>query len=117
MFSAIASFAQRRRKLVVLGGVVFFLAAGAIGGSVADRLDPYGADDPDTESVIASDRLEQKGFRDASVVVLIEDGKVASAGGRSRVREIERKVAEEPEVATVSGYLETGSRDFISDDG
>ena len=27
------------------------VAAGCLGGSVADRLGPYGADDPDTESV------------------------------------------------------------------
>jgi uncharacterized membrane protein YdfJ with MMPL/SSD domain len=117
MFNALASFAQRRRRTVVLGGVVFFLAAGAIGGSVADRLDPYGADDPDTESVIASERLEQKGFRDASVVVLIEDGRITSPEGQSRVREIERQVAEEPQVASVAGYLQTGSKDFLSDDG
>ncbi len=45
--------------------VVFFGAAGAVGGSVADRLDPYGADDPDTESVIAAERLEDAGYRDA----------------------------------------------------
>ena len=82
MFNALASLAQRRRALVAAGGVVFFMAAGALGGSVADRLDPYGADDPDTEAVIASDELTELGFRDASVVVLIEDGEIASARGQ-----------------------------------
>ena len=52
MFNALASLAQRRRRLVAIGGLVLFMAAGALGGSVADRLDPYGADDPDTEAVI-----------------------------------------------------------------
>jgi RND superfamily putative drug exporter len=109
--------AQRRRGLVAVGGVVFFMAAGAIGGSVADRLDPYGADDPDTESVIASDEMSGLGFRDASVIVLIENGRISSPEGVARVREIQRRVLEEPAVARISGYLQTGSADFISRGG
>ena len=33
-----------RRVLAIAG--IFFLVAGALGAGVADRLDPYGADDP-----------------------------------------------------------------------
>jgi len=53
MIERLARLANRsaRRTLVLAG--VFFLIAGALGAGVADRLDPYGADDPDTESVIA----------------------------------------------------------------
>ena len=43
MFDALASLAQRRRLAVVLTAVVLFGAAGAVGASVADRLDPFGA--------------------------------------------------------------------------
>ncbi len=63
MFERLATFVQERRRLVAIGAGVFFLAAGALGSSVADRLDPYGADDPDTETVIATERLEDAGYR------------------------------------------------------
>ncbi len=117
MFEALASLAQRRGKIVVITAVIASIAAGAIGGKVADHLDPYGADDPDTESVIADERLEKAGFRDASVVVLIENGPITKPEGRERVQEITREVKAEPDVASVTGYLETGSPDFLSKDG
>ena len=73
--------------------VVLFAAAGALGAGVADRLDPYGADDPDTESVSAEQRLEEAGYRETSVVVLIEGvdpqteaGASASTGRRGGPR-------------------------------
>ena len=58
---------------MIVVAVVFFAIAGALGGSVADRLDPYGADDPATGVDPADERLEDAGYRDASVVVLMRD--------------------------------------------
>ena len=107
MFDALASLAQRRRLAVVLTAVVLFGAAGAVGASVADRLDPFGADDPDTESVIADERLEDAGYRGAGVVVLIEGVQLDQPAGLARVREIERELLADPEVAGVSGFLST----------
>ena len=83
MFNALASLAQNRGKRVVIVAVVFFVVAGAARRSVADKLDPYGADDPSTESVIADDSLEAAGFRDASVIVLIEGHLPDRPGRRS----------------------------------
>jgi uncharacterized membrane protein YdfJ with MMPL/SSD domain len=116
MFARLANLAQFRRRSVVILAVVFFGVAGAVGSSVADKLDPYGAEDPDTEAVKADEQLEDAGFRDASVVVLITESPTDPAGQR-RIREIERRVKEEPEVASVTGYLQTRSPDFISEDG
>jgi RND superfamily putative drug exporter len=117
MFTALASLAQRRGRRVVILAVVFFAVAGAAGSSVADKLDPYGADDPATESVIADDRAEAAGFRDASVIVLIEDVSPTEPAGQERIQAIEQRVAAERDVAEVNGYLETGNPDFISKDG
>jgi RND superfamily putative drug exporter len=117
MFSSLASLATRRRWTVVAVSVIAFAAAGAIGGGVADRLEPYGADDPDTESVRADDRLEAAGHNDTGAVVLIEDVDVDSRGGRQRVEHLADKIAGEPEVAEVSSFYSTGSRDFVSRDG
>jgi uncharacterized membrane protein YdfJ with MMPL/SSD domain len=116
MFNTLASLAQRRGRRVVILAVIFFAVAGALGGTVADKLDPYGADDPATESVIADERAEAAGFREASVIVLIEDAAPATAAGRQRVETIEQQVRAEPDVAKVTGYLETQSPDFVSED-
>ena len=117
MLDRLATFIHPHRRLVVIGAVVFFLAAGAIGGSVADRLDPYGADDPETESVIADERLEDAGYRAGGVVVLVEGVDVASAAGRERVKEVQAELAADPDVAEVASFLETGDRAFAARDG
>jgi uncharacterized membrane protein YdfJ with MMPL/SSD domain len=116
MFNALGLLAQRRGRRVVILAVVFFGVAGALGGTVADKLDPYGADDPATESVIADERAEAAGFRDASVIVLIEESP-STPSGQQRIREIERRVAADPEVNEVTGFLQTQSPDFVSEDG
>ena len=117
MFNSLAALAQFRRRTVLIFAIVFFGVAGALGGSVADHLDPYGNDDPDTESVIASDRLEDAGFRDVSVVVLLQDTPVKTAAGRERVQKIQKQLRADEDVAEVRGYLQTRSPDFVSKDG
>jgi uncharacterized membrane protein YdfJ with MMPL/SSD domain len=117
MFAFLASLATRRRGTVVLVSVAAFLAAGVLGAGVADRLAPYGADDPETESVRADDRLEAAGHKEVGAIVLIEGVDVDSPAGRERVEEIERRLAADRAVSEVASYYSTGSRDFVSRDG
>jgi len=117
MFTSLAALAQFHRRPVLVLSVVFFAVAGMLGGSVADRLDPYGAEDPATEAVKADERLEAAGHRDTSVIVLMQDTDPTTPAGARRVREIERKVKVEDEVDGVVGYAQTQSPDFISEDG
>jgi uncharacterized membrane protein YdfJ with MMPL/SSD domain len=117
MFPYLASLATRRRRTVLIFSVVIFIAAGVLGAGVADRLEPYGADDPDTESVKADERLEDAGYRETGAVVLIEDVDVDSAAGRERVQDLAREIGNQPEVAEVASTYTTGSRDFVSRDG
>jgi uncharacterized membrane protein YdfJ with MMPL/SSD domain len=117
MFNVLASLAQRRGKRVVIAAIVFFPIAGALGGSVAKHLDPYGADDPSTQSVIADHRLHDDGFRDTSVIVLIQNASPTQKVGQQHIAAIEQKVKSDPAVANVAGYAETHSPDFISRDG
>jgi len=117
MLDSLASLVTRRRWAVVAISVLAFAAAGAIGGGVAERLEPYGADDPDTESVRAEERLEAAGYRETGVVVLIEDTDVKSAAGRDRVEAIADTVAADPDVSEVSGFYTTDSPAFVSRDG
>jgi uncharacterized membrane protein YdfJ with MMPL/SSD domain len=117
MFNSLASLATRRRGTVVLFSVIVFLAAGAIGGGVADRLEPYGADDPGTESVKADDRLEAAGYTETGAVVLFEGLDPQSREGRARVQHFAREIERDPEVAKVASFYSTGSRAFVSENG
>jgi RND superfamily putative drug exporter len=117
MFDYLARLADSRAKRVALLALVFFLVAGAVGGSVADRLDPYGAEDPATETVQAMDRLEEAGLRIPAVIAVVEDAPVADPATRQRVTAMEQQVRERPDVASVTGYYDTRSRAFVSNDG
>jgi uncharacterized membrane protein YdfJ with MMPL/SSD domain len=117
MLDSLARFVYRRRRFVAVGGAVFFILAGTIGGSVASHLDPYGADDPATESVKADNLIQGQGYRETGVIVLIKNAPVANPGTRTRVEGIERRLRAREDVAKVTGYYETRSRDFVSNDG
>jgi len=117
MLDALARLADLHARRIGLLAIVFFLAAGAIGGGVADKLDPYGADDPDTESVRAQEMLEGAGHRDTAVIVLFEDAPVESASTRRKVTAVTDTLRARDDVASVRGYYGTRSADFVSRDG
>ena len=116
MMEQLARLAERRAKRVLIFAGILFVAAAALGAGVADRLDPFGAEDPDTESAIADERLEQAGFRHTGAVVLVRNLDVLSPGGRERIEALTRDLEGQPDVASVSSFLTTGSRDFVSRD-
>ncbi len=113
----LARLIERRARLVVLVAATFFALSAALGAGVASRLDPFGVDDPATESVIADQRLEDAGFRETSLVVLVEGVDPRAADGRARIAAISRKLERDHGVASLSSFITTGSADFISRDG
>src|SRR3954454_18510193 len=116
MLDSLARFVYRRRRLVAVGAVVFFVVAGGFGGSVASHLDPYGADDPATDSVKADNLLKDNGYRPTSVLVLIQKAPVSSAQTESRVEGIDHELRSRGDVARVSGYYATPLSYFVSQD-
>jgi RND superfamily putative drug exporter len=117
MFDSLARLADGNAKRIGLLAILFFVLAAALGGSVAGRLDPYGAEDPATETVKAMNRLEQAGLRVPAVIAVVENAPVTSPATRRRVEGLEDEVRARGEVAAVSGYYDTGSRAFVSRDG
>jgi uncharacterized membrane protein YdfJ with MMPL/SSD domain len=117
MFNSLASLAQRHGKRTAIFAVVLFVVAGALGGGVASKLGPYGADDPATESVKAQDRLEADGFRDAGVIVLVQNVDPKDAAGQQRITGLENKLKANPDVASVTSYLDTRNPSFVSNNG
>jgi putative drug exporter of the RND superfamily len=116
MFDSLARLANGHARRVGLIAIGFFLVAAALGGSVANRLDPYGADDPATESVKAEERLQDAGLRPPAVIVVV-DAPVKAPGSRARVLALENEVRERADVAAVNGYYDTRSPAFVSNDG
>ena len=117
MFDAIARFADGNARRIGLFAIAFFLLAGALGGSAASRLDPYGADDPATESVKAREALLDAGYRGPGAIAIVRDAPVSSPAGRAKVESVARQIRANPEVAGVTGYFQTNSRAFVSEDG
>ncbi len=116
MMDRLATLAGGHPKRVLLVAGVFFLLAGALGAGVADRLDPYGADDPDKEAFIAKEKLEAAGYREPQAIVLI-DADVATPEGQQRVQEVTKTVAGIEGVRAATGFEDTKSDAFVSEDG
>jgi uncharacterized membrane protein YdfJ with MMPL/SSD domain len=116
MFDSLARLADGNARRVGLIAVAFFLLAGALGGSVASHLDPYGADDPATETVKARERLQDAGLRVPAVLVLVKHAPVGAPATRARVERLERIVRRRGDVESVSGYYDTRSPAFVSAD-
>jgi uncharacterized membrane protein YdfJ with MMPL/SSD domain len=67
--------------------------------------------------VIANDRLEQAGYRDTGVVVLVRGVEVRSSAGSARVERLAKRLESDPDVASVVDFPRTRSSDFVSKDG
>jgi RND superfamily putative drug exporter len=117
MFDVLARLADGNARRIGLFAIAFFLLAAALGGSVANRLDPYGADDPATETVQARERLEDAGLREPAVLAVVKNAPVSAPATRARVEALEQSVRRRRDVKSVTGYYETHSPIFVSRDG
>jgi uncharacterized membrane protein YdfJ with MMPL/SSD domain len=110
MFNALSRLATRRSRGVLLVSALIALAAAAIGSGAADRLAPYAAEDPATESVRADALLERAGVgAGVDVVALLDtpDG-ATSRTGRADVRDLAGELEADPAVARVGTFEERG---------
>ncbi len=111
-------YANGRRVLIV--AVIGAAVCGALGAGVAKHLSPYGANDPATQSVQATNRFQAAAGRqlDAGVVALItsRSGPVTSPATRARIRDVSRQLQAEPTVATVDSILTTPNPAIVSKD-
>ena len=110
MFNGLASLAQGHAKRTVIFAAVFFVIAGALCGGVANKLAPYGADDPSTESVRATDRLQADGYRDPSVIVLDEATSSLDPATEAEVERALAAVVEGRTVIIIAHRLSTAER-------
>ena len=118
MFDWLGTFVVAKRKWVVAATVLFALGAGAIGGGVADRLSNGGFDDPNSESVQASDLLQEEfGVSNPNLVLLVtvDEGSVDDPEAERAGLALTEELAAEDGVGQVLSYWTTGIPAFKSE--
>jgi uncharacterized membrane protein YdfJ with MMPL/SSD domain len=117
MLDRLALLVSKRARAVAIFATIAFLGATALGGNVAQKLNPYDASDKTTESGMADAKLAQGGYFGTDAVVLVKGVDVATPAGAKRVQAISDKVAADPGVAQVDGFLNTHRKDFVANNG
>ncbi|HEV2057822.1 MAG TPA: MMPL family transporter [Solirubrobacteraceae bacterium] len=118
MIGSLVRLATQHPRRVVLVAVVLTLIAGVLGSSAADRLAPYAAEDPQTESVRADALLARSGVDGGvDVVALVKTPSgAASRSGRARVGQVAGLLRAEPDIGRVVTF-DQGGRGFVARDG
>ena len=112
MLTRLGRLTVSRRRWIVIGSLIGFVIAGALGGNVASKLSTGGFDDPNAESTRAADELEARfGAGQANLILLVtategsvDDDAVASAGAA-----LTKELQSEPGVAQAFSYWSLGS--------
>ncbi|MDP8968879.1 MAG: MMPL family transporter, partial [Actinomycetota bacterium] len=117
MLGLLARLASQHPSRVVLAAIVLTLVAAVIGSSAVDRLAPYAAEDPQTESVRADALLARSGVEaGVDVVALVRTPSGAtSRSGRSRVERVARLLRADADIGRVVTFTH-GGRGFIAHD-
>jgi len=109
----------RRRRWVAGAAVPVAAIAALLGAGVAQRLSPYGANDPASQSVKATSRFERATGRqlEPGIIALVRSGPVGSTQAWELVGAVAARLATAPGVATVLTYYTTHDRQLVSTDG
>jgi RND superfamily putative drug exporter len=119
MLSRLATFLYHRGRVVLFVAILGAAICGALGAGVSKQLWPYGAKDPATQSVQATNRFQAASGRqiDPGVVALVASGDVHAQAARARVDAVVRQLRAQPEVAVVRSVYTTGNQAMVSRDG
>jgi RND superfamily putative drug exporter len=95
-------------------------ASVVVGAPVAERLDPYSAEDPASESVRAAERLERSidVDPDAGLIAVVSiDRPVEHPATMRRVEAVAERIFRDRSIGLVTSYYESGERAMVSRDG
>jgi RND superfamily putative drug exporter len=120
MFERLGGWVVRKRWAILVGGLIFFIVAGVVGGGVAERLSNGGFQDPNAEASVAQRTLDREfGVTSPNIVLM-----VTAAGGdvddKSTIQQGEQlteELASEPGMEQVASYWTTDIPAFRSNDG
>jgi RND superfamily putative drug exporter len=120
MFERLGNWVVRRRWLIVIGGLIFFVVAGAVGGGVADRLSNGGFQDPNAEASVAQRTLDREFGVTSPNFVLMVTAATGDVDDKSTIQQGEHlteELAAEPGMEQVVSYWTTDLPPFKSNDG
>jgi RND superfamily putative drug exporter len=119
MLTNLATFIYANGRRVLLVAVLAAAIAGAFGFGVAKHMSPYGADDPATQSVQATNRFQAAAHRkiDPGTVALVSAGDVHSSAVRQRVQQVASELSAQPDVASAVSFYDTHDPSMVSRDG
>jgi uncharacterized membrane protein YdfJ with MMPL/SSD domain len=122
LLRALADNAGNRARATLTVTAVFFVVAVGFGAPVFGLLSTSGNPfvDPDSETEQVRERLEQAAGEQAGVgLIALVDARagVDSAAARERVEPVARALEDDPAVARVFNYYETGDPAQVSSDG
>ena len=121
MLERVGGLVTRRPRRVVAVAAVVGLLALAFGSRVAEALEPFGFDDPGSESERGETFLEQKTDVNpniALVAIVRTRGDVPTSGvAREAVRRVAATIARDPAVARTVTYETTRDPAFVSKTG
>src|SRR5205814_2733762 len=117
--TGLATFLHAHGGRVLLIAVLGAAIAGAFGFGVAKHMSPYGANDPATQSVQATNKFEAASGRqiDPGIVALVSSGNVHSAAARQRVEHVASQLRAQPHVAGAVSYYDTHDPAMASRNG
>jgi RND superfamily putative drug exporter len=115
----LATFLHAHGRRVLIVAVAGAVIAGVFGAGVANHMSPYGADDPATQSVQATNRFEAATGRqiDPGVIALVASGDVRTRAARRRVEGVAAELGAQPDVASVASFYSTHNRALVARDG
>jgi RND superfamily putative drug exporter len=119
MLTRLANLAHAHPRRVIALAVALAVFAGAVAGGVADRLGPYGADDPDSETFRTGERLhEATGLMNYfnAVVLVRGDAPLTAARTRARVERVSSEIRGVDGVGRVANWYETRDPAMVSRD-
>jgi uncharacterized membrane protein YdfJ with MMPL/SSD domain len=120
MLTRLADFLHAHGRPVLIVAVIGAAICGVFGIGVAKDLSPYGANDPATQSVQATNRFEATAGRqlDAGVVALItsRSAPVTAPAERARIQQVSHQLSADPAVARVTSILTTPDPALVSTD-
>jgi RND superfamily putative drug exporter len=119
MFEKLATFAYSNRRRVLLVAVLGAAVAAVFGAGVSNHMSPYGANDPATQSVQATNRFQAATGRqiDPGVIALVASGDVHSQAARQRVQGVAAQLGAQPDVASVASFYSTHDPAMVARDG
>src|SRR5947209_15198889 len=114
----LAKLLHENGRRVLIGAVICAVVAGVFGSGVSNRLWPYSAKDPASQSVKAGNRFEASTGRQitAGAVALVSSGRIDTAAARRRVDQVASELRAERDVAQVQSFYTAHDPAMVSRD-